>query len=58
LEAVFHRSNGPVALRKTTTGWQSVPLKLGAASKTQVEILSGLTAGDEVATIDVEVKSP
>lgn len=58
LEAVFHRSSGPVALRKTTTGWQTIPLKLGAAGKTQVEILSGLSSADEVATIDVDAKSP
>ena len=56
MEAIFHRAKGPVALRMTATGLQTVAVKLGTAGKQQVEILAGLSPGDEVATADVETR--
>ena len=34
--AVFARPEGPVVFRKTTTGWQKVPVQVGPRSRTQV----------------------
>jgi HlyD family secretion protein len=56
--AVFSRASGPVAFRKTATGWQKVLLELGRRSRRQVEVRRGLEAGDRVALQDLEEGAP
>jgi hypothetical protein len=52
-EAVLLRDDGPVVWRKTAFGWRETAVKLGRASRTQVEIVSGLRDGDFVSPIDL-----
>jgi HlyD family secretion protein len=54
LAAVFPRPEGPVVFRKTTGGWQKLPVKVGPRSRSQVVIASGLSEGDRVLTRDPE----
>jgi HlyD family secretion protein len=54
VEAVFARPDGPVAFRRTTTGWEPVRLTVGRRSRTQVEVKSGLAPGDRIARRDLE----
>jgi HlyD family secretion protein len=56
VDAVFARPSGPVAFRKTGSGWERVALELGRRSKTHVEIRRGLKEGDRVARQDVEAE--
>jgi HlyD family secretion protein len=51
--AVFARPEGPVVFRKTATGWQKVPVKVGQRSATQVEIRAGVNEGDRLADRDL-----
>ena len=53
LDAVFRRPGGPVAWRCGLLGCREVRLELGRRSGPQVEILSGLEAGDSVAREDL-----
>jgi HlyD family secretion protein len=54
-EAVFVRSDGPVAYRQTASGsFERVKLVLGRRSATAVEVKSGLSAGDRVSRTDPE----
>lgn len=48
LEAVGFGPGGPVVLRPGWTGVRTVPVTLGAHSRTRVQILTGLAAGDKV----------
>jgi MFS family permease len=52
--AVFARPEGPVVFRKTATGSQKLPVVVGARSRTQVIILKGLQAGDQLLARDPE----
>lgn len=58
MNTIFHRPSGPVVFRKTTTGFEMVPVKLGANGKTNVEVLAGLRPDDEVATADMGSQAP
>jgi HlyD family secretion protein len=51
---VFARPEGPVVFRKTGTGWQRTPVVVGARTRTQVVITSGLGEGDRVSVRDLE----
>jgi HlyD family secretion protein len=53
LEAVFNRAGGPVLYRKTGWGSEAVRPVLGARNDRQVEIKSGLKAGDRVSRRDL-----
>jgi multidrug efflux pump subunit AcrA (membrane-fusion protein) len=57
LGAVFMRSDGPVVFRRTATGFDKVKVVLGQRSRVQVEVKSGLQAGDRVARRDLEEAS-
>ena len=57
VEAIFHRPAGPVAFRKTATGFDRVSLKLGARNRQHAEVLEGLQSGAQVATRDLEAVS-
>jgi HlyD family secretion protein len=52
--AVFARPEGPVVFRKTATGSHKVPVVVGARSRTQVVIVKGLQAGDQLLARDPE----
>ena len=54
LTAVFPRADGPVVFRKTATGWQSTPVKLGPRSRSEVEVIVGVAPGDRLARQDPE----
>ncbi|HEY0788718.1 MAG TPA: efflux RND transporter periplasmic adaptor subunit [Thermoanaerobaculia bacterium] len=47
-EAVFTAAEGPVAVRRTIGGRETVPLKLGRRNDEQIEVLEGLRPGDRV----------
>jgi HlyD family secretion protein len=53
LESVFNRAGGPVIYRKTGWGSEAVRPVLGARNDRQVEIRSGLKAGDRVSSRDL-----
>jgi HlyD family secretion protein len=57
LEAVFNRAGGPVLYRKTGWGSEAVHPVLGARNDRQVEIKSGLKAGDRVSRRDLSDSS-
>jgi hypothetical protein len=57
LAAVFLRPSGPVAFRRRGAGFEAVSLKLGRAQRGQVEVLAGLSEGDQVSTRDLERSS-
>lgn len=56
LEAVFPTRDGPVAWRKTAFGFGAVPLRLGRRNDHEVEVLGGLSEGDQVARRDLGAK--
>lgn len=51
--AVFPREQGPVAYRKTVSGFETVELTLGQRDRERVEVLAGLSPGDEVSVRDL-----
>ena len=54
-EAVFITADGPVAFRKTSDGEaEKVRLELGPRSDTSIQVLSGLSPGDEVSRVNLE----
>ncbi|HEX4499066.1 MAG TPA: efflux RND transporter periplasmic adaptor subunit [Thermoanaerobaculia bacterium] len=53
LEAVFNRAGGPVLYRKTGWGSEAVHPVLGVRNDREVEIRSGLKAGDRVSRRDL-----
>jgi multidrug efflux pump subunit AcrA (membrane-fusion protein) len=54
-EAVFITGEGPVAFRKTSDGEvEKVRLELGPRSDTSIQVLSGLSPGDEVSRVNLE----
>jgi multidrug efflux pump subunit AcrA (membrane-fusion protein) len=53
LDAVFHRTEGPVAWRCGWRGCRETRLELGRRNGTRVEVLSGLAPGDAVAREDL-----
>jgi multidrug efflux pump subunit AcrA (membrane-fusion protein) len=54
LTAVFARPEGPVVFRKTATGHHKQPVVVGARSRTQVVIQSGVQEGDRLLARDPE----
>ncbi len=52
-EAVFLHEKGPVVYRKTAFGWRETPVALGRSNRRQVEIVSGLEAGDQLSAVDL-----
>jgi hypothetical protein len=53
LGAVFLRSEGPIAYKRTGSGFEAVRLQLGRAYREDVEVLSGVAEGDQVARVDL-----
>jgi len=54
-EAVFVTPDGPVAFRKSAGGEsEKVRLRLGPKSDTSIQILSGLSPGDQVSRVNLE----
>lgn len=51
--AVFVTVQGPVAYKKTRSGFEAMPLKLGNRNKDWVEVLGGLQEGDAVSRVDL-----
>lgn len=54
IEAVFMRPDGPIVFRKTSSGFEKVKVVLGQRSRVQIEVKSGLEAGDRIARRDLE----
>jgi len=54
LEAVFTRPEGPIAFRRTSVGFEKVPLQLGTRNLRFAEVLAGLSSGDKVSRRDLE----
>ena len=52
-DAVFLRDDGPVVWARRALGWREVRVTLGRSNRTQVEIVSGLAAGDRVSPVDL-----
>ncbi len=52
-EAVFLRDQGPVVWRRSALGWRETSVRLGRSNRTQVEVVSGLAAGDLVSPTDL-----
>jgi HlyD family secretion protein len=48
LEAVQVTSSGPLVLAKTARGVRPIQVELGARSRSEVEVLMGLDAGDRI----------
>ena len=48
-EAVFPTPDGPVAWRRTLLGYEAARLEVGRRNDKVVEVLGGLSEGDEVA---------
>jgi HlyD family secretion protein len=53
LDAVFLRSEGPVAYKRAGSGFEEVRLELGRAYRDGVEVLGGVAEGDQVARVDL-----
>jgi hypothetical protein len=52
---VFVTPDGPVAFRKSAGGEsEKVRLRLGPKSDTSIQILSGLSPGDQVSRVNLE----
>ena len=52
-EAVFLRAAGPVVWAKRSMRWVEVPIAIGRSNKSLVEVVSGLSEGDLLSTIDL-----
>ena len=53
-DAVFLRDEGPVVWAKRGLGWREVEVTLGRRNQKLVEVLSGLSEGDQVSSVDLE----
>ena len=51
--AVVLTADGPVAYRRTGTGYDTVPVKLGQRNQKYVQVKAGLREGDEVSRTDL-----
>jgi HlyD family secretion protein len=52
-EAVFPRATGPVAWVRGLAGFRPVAVALGKEGRREVEVLSGVQPGDDLATVDL-----
>jgi HlyD family secretion protein len=52
-DAVFLRDEGPVVWTRRGLGWREVPVTLGRGNPKSIEVVSGLSAGDVVSTVDL-----
>ncbi len=52
-DAVFLRDGGPVVWARRAFAWREEKVTLGRSNRTQVEIVSGLAAGDRVSPVDL-----
>lgn len=55
IAAVFGSRGGPVAYRKTSAGAKRTKLVLGSRSKRHIQVLEGLSVGDQVSLRDLSV---
>lgn len=53
-DAVFPTPAGPVAFRRGALGYERRVLEIGSRNETQVEVKSGLAAGDQLARTDLD----
>ena len=53
LEAVFRTPEGAVAFRRTSWGFDMIRLTLGRRNATHVEVVDGLSEGDQVSLVDL-----
>jgi len=56
-EAVFPTADGPVAFRETGVGFEQIRLQIGKRNAKDVEVLTGLAAGDRVARTNLAAKA-
>jgi multidrug efflux pump subunit AcrA (membrane-fusion protein) len=47
------RDAGPVVWVRRALGWREVKVMLGRSNRTQVEVVSGLAAGEKVSPVDL-----
>jgi multidrug efflux pump subunit AcrA (membrane-fusion protein) len=52
-DAVFLRDTGPVVWVRRALGWREAPVRLGRRNRRQVEVVSGLAAGDRLSPVDL-----
>ena len=57
-DAVFLRDDGPVVWTRRGLGWREVPVTLGRGNPKSIEVISGLSAGDTVSTVDLAGPAP
>jgi HlyD family secretion protein len=55
-EAVFLREAGPVVFARRLWGWSENPVRLGEASRRQVEVVEGLKEGERILPVDPEAR--
>jgi multidrug resistance efflux pump len=53
-DAIFETAEGPVVYRRGLTGWQRVAITVGQQNKEEIEVVSGISAGDRVRLRKVE----
>ncbi len=58
LSAVFSSRSGPIVFKQTEGGATRVSLTLGKSDKRQVQVLSGLSAGDKISSRDLRRSKP
>lgn len=58
VEAVFVTDGGPVAYVRTDSGYKTATLSLGHRGRDRIEVLSGVSPGDQVSRIDLEAGAP
>jgi HlyD family secretion protein len=57
-EAVFLRDDGPVVWARRGLGWREIEVTLGRGNPKLIEVVSGLSEGDRVATVDLAAPAP
>jgi len=57
-DAVFLRGDGPVVWAKRRLAWREVEVTLGRSNQKVIEVLSGLSEGDTVSSVDLAASAP
>jgi multidrug efflux pump subunit AcrA (membrane-fusion protein) len=57
-DAVFLRDDGPVVWAKRRLAWREVEVTLGRSNQKVIEVISGLSEGDTVSSVDLAASAP